>query len=128
MAASRRRPGELPLLRNRRVEPVQVRQVGHVALNAADVGADGIDGVIEFLPAATGDEDVGTLCHEQLRRGEADTGGAPVMTATFPSSLPIIETPPDVRRWSTASYATGTARAAVMNASSSRAMCSPVGW
>jgi AcrR family transcriptional regulator len=72
----------------------------HVALNATDVGADCLDGLIEFRLATTGDEDVGTLCDEELRRSQANSGGAPGDDCHLSVQLAHNRSSPDHRKWS----------------------------
>src|SRR5260370_41445790 len=52
------------------VEPVKVGQFGNVALNAGNVAADGLDGLIKFLPATARDKDVGALSDEEFCRSK----------------------------------------------------------
>ena len=59
-----------------RVEPVQVGQVGDVALHAGRAVADLGHGGVERVLAAAGDEDVRALGREPLRGGQADAAGA----------------------------------------------------
>src|SRR3984885_7056300 len=58
------------------VQAVQVVQVGGVALDAGDVAADLLDGRLQGVLAAAGDEDVRSLVGEQLRAGQRHAGGA----------------------------------------------------
>jgi hypothetical protein len=61
---------------HRRVESVEVGQIGDRALHGAGIGPEvGYRGVERFLPAAE-DEDEGALFDEALCRGEADAGSA----------------------------------------------------
>jgi hypothetical protein len=74
------------------IEPVEVREVGDIALHARDVLADLLDRFLEFRLPAAGDEDVGTLGDEPprpLRGARASPMPLlpPVMTATFPCSF-----------------------------------------
>src|ERR1700719_3861236 len=48
------------------VKTIKVGQFGNVSLNAGNVGADGLHGLIEFLLPAPGDEDISTLSHEKF--------------------------------------------------------------
>src|SRR5262249_37557475 len=57
--------------------PVEVREVGDVALHAGDVLADLPDRFIELRLAASGDEDVGAFGDEPPGRGQADAAVAP---------------------------------------------------
>src|ERR1700724_1435448 len=52
------------------VETIEVGEFGNVSLNAANVAADCLHSLVEFLPATPGDEDIGTLPDEELCRGE----------------------------------------------------------
>src|ERR1700722_4566924 len=63
-------------LRDCLVKTVKVGQFGDVTLNSRNVGADGLHGLVEFLLAAAGDEDVGTLFDEKLCRGQPNPFGA----------------------------------------------------
>src|ERR1700683_2491394 len=58
--------------RDRLVKSIQVSQLGNVSLNASNVAADRLDGLVEFLLAAPRDEDVGTLVDEKLCRSKSD--------------------------------------------------------
>src|SRR5580692_4317432 len=52
------------------VKTIKVGQLGHVALNSRNVGAECLHGLVEFhLPTAR-DEDIGTLWDEKLCRSE----------------------------------------------------------
>jgi len=42
--------------------------LGNVSLNSRNVGADCTHGLVEFLLAAAGDEDIGTLFDEKALR------------------------------------------------------------
>src|SRR5690242_12713951 len=53
-------------LRDSLVKTIKVSQLGNVSLNSGNVGADCLHGPVEFLLAATRDEDIGTLLDEQL--------------------------------------------------------------
>jgi hypothetical protein len=64
----------LPL--DRVVQAVQVVQVGGVALDAGDVAADLLHGLVQGVLAPAGDEDVRSLVDEQLRAGQRHAGGA----------------------------------------------------
>src|ERR1700693_1770401 len=52
------------------VEAIKVSQLGNVALNARNVCADCLYGLVELLLAAAGDEDIGTLFDEELCRSQ----------------------------------------------------------
>src|ERR1700731_389423 len=54
------------------VKTIQVGQFGNVSLNAGDVGADCLYGLVEFFLAAAGDEDKGTLFDEKLCRSQSN--------------------------------------------------------
>src|SRR6185312_13326421 len=58
------------------VQAVKVVQVGGVALDAGDVAADLLHGLVQGVLAAAGDEDVRSLLDEQLRAGQRHAGGA----------------------------------------------------
>src|SRR3984885_6870557 len=61
--------------RDRLVKSIQVSQLGNVSLNASNVAADRLDGLVEFLLAAARDEDVGTLVDEKLCRSQSNPFG-----------------------------------------------------
>src|SRR6266404_9660582 len=48
------------------VKTIKVSQLGNVSLNSSNVGADCLDGLVEFLLAAARDEDIGTLFDEKF--------------------------------------------------------------
>src|SRR5205809_5954754 len=48
------------------VKTIKVSQLGNVALNSRNVGADCLHGLVKFLLAAARDEDIGTLFDEKL--------------------------------------------------------------
>src|ERR1700693_3469879 len=52
------------------VETIKVGQLGDVALNSGNVGADCLHGLVEFLLATARYEDIGTLFDENFCRGE----------------------------------------------------------
>src|SRR5258707_497528 len=52
------------------VETIKIGQFGNVALNARNIAADCLHGLVEFLLPAARDEDVGTLFDEKLCRGK----------------------------------------------------------
>src|SRR5882762_3948402 len=52
------------------VKTIKVRQFGNVALNARNVCADCLHGLVELLLATAGDEDIGTLPHEKFCRSQ----------------------------------------------------------
>src|ERR1700688_686208 len=54
------------------VKTIKVRQLGDVPLNSRNVGADRLHGLVEFLLAAAGDEDIGTLFGEKLCRSQSN--------------------------------------------------------
>ena len=58
------------------VQAVQVVQVGGVALDAGDVAANLLHGLVQRVLTAAGDEDVRSLVDEQLRAGQRQAGGA----------------------------------------------------
>src|SRR5882762_8405185 len=51
---------------DRLVETIKVGQFGHVSLNAGNVAADCLHGIVEFFLAAASAEDKRTLFHEEL--------------------------------------------------------------
>src|SRR5260370_18759758 len=54
------------------VETIKVGQFGNVSLNARNIAADCLHGLVEFLLAAARDEDIRTLFDKKLRRGESN--------------------------------------------------------
>ena len=64
------------LLLDHRVEPVEIREVGDVALDAGGPRADQLHRRVELGLPAAGDEDVSALGGEPLRGGEPDPAGA----------------------------------------------------
>src|SRR3981081_2817633 len=60
-------------LRDGLVKTIKVSQLGNVSLNSRNVGADCLHGLVEFLLAATRDEDIRTLSHEELCRSQSDS-------------------------------------------------------
>src|SRR5260370_42056368 len=56
--------------KDRLVKTIKVSQLGNVALNSRNVGADCLHGLVEFLLAAARNEDIGTLFDEKLSRSE----------------------------------------------------------
>src|SRR5882672_7666840 len=59
-----------PLRLDGLIESVKVGQFGNVALNAGNVAADCLHGLIEFLLAPARDEDAGTLSDEEFCRSQ----------------------------------------------------------
>src|SRR5439155_22526246 len=57
-------------LRDGLVKTIKVRQLGNVSLNSRNVGADCLHGLVEFLLAASRDEDIGTLFGEEFSRSQ----------------------------------------------------------
>ncbi len=55
-------------LGNRLVKTIKVSEFGNVALNARHIAADCLHGLVEFLLAAAGNEDIGTLFDEKFCR------------------------------------------------------------
>src|SRR5580765_3425745 len=53
-------------LGNGLVKTIKIGQFGNVALNARNIAADCLHGLIEFLLPAAGDEDIGTLFDEKF--------------------------------------------------------------
>src|SRR5271168_1784478 len=54
------------------VKTIKVGQLGDVALNSRNVGADCLHSLVEFLLATARYEDIGTLFNEKFCRGEAN--------------------------------------------------------
>ena len=69
---------------NRLVEAVQVREVGHVSLNADRAAADLSHGGVQNILSATGDEYLGPFRGEKLCCSECHSGA----TASNDRSLP----------------------------------------
>jgi hypothetical protein len=59
-----------PPRRDGLVETIKVGQFGDVSLNAGNVAADCLHGLVELLLTAACDEDVGTLSYEELCRSQ----------------------------------------------------------
>src|SRR5947209_19051200 len=59
-------------LRDDLVKTIKVSQLGNIALNSRNIGADCLHGLVEFLLAAARDEDMGTLFDEKLCRGQSN--------------------------------------------------------
>ena len=57
------------------VEPIQIFQIGDVSANAGDVAAYDLHGLVQFLLAPAGNEDIGAFFNEELRRRQADSRG-----------------------------------------------------
>src|ERR1700686_159461 len=55
------------------IESVKIGQFGNVALNAGNVAADCLHGLIKFLLATARDEDVGPLSDEEFCRSKPYT-------------------------------------------------------
>src|SRR5207253_9515465 len=69
-------------LRDDLVKTIKVSQLGNIALNSRNVGADCLHGLVEFLLAAARDEDIGTLFDEKFSSSQpnpfcpaSDNGG-----------------------------------------------------
>src|SRR5580692_131316 len=59
-----------------RVKAIKVSEFGNISLNARNVAADGLDGFVELLLAAAGDEDVGALFDEKFCGSQPNSFGA----------------------------------------------------
>src|SRR5260370_10375314 len=59
-------------LGNGLVKTIKVSQLGNISLNARNIAADCLHGLVEFLLAAARDEDIRTLFDKKLRRGESN--------------------------------------------------------
>src|SRR6267378_3735830 len=55
------------------VKTIKVGQFGNVPLNAGNVAADCLHGLVEFLLAAARDEDIRTLFDEKLCRSQSNS-------------------------------------------------------
>src|SRR4030088_739703 len=69
------------------VETIKVGQFGNISLNATNVPADCLHGLVEFLLAAARDEDVGTLFDEKVCRSQPNPFRAPGDDCYFPLQL-----------------------------------------
>src|SRR6266403_1987502 len=58
------------------VETIKVGQFGNVSLNASNVAADYLHGLVEFLLATACDENIGALFDEELCRSQPNPFGA----------------------------------------------------
>ncbi len=54
------------------VETIKIGQFGNVALNARNIAANCLHGLVEFLLPAARDEDIGTFFDEKLCRGKSN--------------------------------------------------------
>src|SRR6202790_2765108 len=63
-------------LRDGLVETIKVGRIGNVSLNARNVAADCLYGLVEFLLATARDEDVGALFDEKFCRSQPNPFGA----------------------------------------------------
>src|SRR5579862_6774113 len=59
-------------LRDGLVKTVKVSQSGNVSLNSRNVGANGLHGLVEFLLATAGNEDISTLFRKKFRRSKSN--------------------------------------------------------
>src|SRR5258708_15289049 len=57
---------------DRLVKTIKVRQLGSVSLNSINVATDCLHGLVQFLRATAGDEDIGALFDEKLRRSKSN--------------------------------------------------------
>ena len=57
------------------VETIKVVQFGNISLNARNIAADCLHGLVEFLLATARDEDISTFFGEQLCRGKSNSFG-----------------------------------------------------
>src|SRR5258707_11703404 len=69
------------------VETIKVSQFGNVSLNARNVAADCLYGLVELLLATARDEDVGTLFDEEFCRSQPNPFRAPGDDGYFPLQL-----------------------------------------
>src|ERR1700676_3357950 len=54
------------------VKTIKVGQFGDVSLNARNVGADCLHGLVKFIRATARDEDIGTLFDEKFCRSQSN--------------------------------------------------------
>jgi hypothetical protein len=91
------------------VETIKVIQVGNISLNARNVAADCLYGLVELLLAAARDEDIRTFFGEQLCRSQSNPFGAAGDDCYFPPqrltfahrllhSLPQLAFPPGLKK------------------------------
>src|SRR6266403_1398434 len=66
------------------VKAIKVGQFGNVALNARNVAAECLHGLVEFLVSAARDEDKGALFDESFAVANPIPSVPPVMTAVLP--------------------------------------------
>src|SRR5258708_28236183 len=59
-------------LGNGLVKTIKVGEFGNVSLNAGNVAADCLHGLVEFVLSAARNEDIGTLFYKKLRRRESN--------------------------------------------------------
>src|SRR5882672_1857684 len=65
---------QVPLhLGNGLVKTVKVGEFGDVTLNARDIPANGLHGLVEFLLAAARDEDISSLFDEEFCRSQSNS-------------------------------------------------------
>src|SRR5258708_18129198 len=74
-------------LRDGLIEKIKVGQFGKVSLNARNVAADWLYGLVELLLATAGDEDVGTFSDEKFCRSQPNPFRAPGDDCDFPLQL-----------------------------------------
>ena len=67
---------EAPLLPDSFVETIQIGQFGNISLDAGDIAADRLHGLVEFFLATAGNKDVGAFLNEELGGGQTDSRGA----------------------------------------------------
>ncbi len=75
------------LLVHRRVQPVKIGEVGHIALHPGDMAADPLHGGIKCGLTPASDEDIGPFCDESLCGGEPDATGASGDDSNFSCEL-----------------------------------------
>jgi hypothetical protein len=78
---------KFPLYFDGLIKTIEVGQFGNVSLNASDVAADLLYGLVEFFPTTASDEDVGTLFYEKLCCSQPYPGCATSNHRYFPLQL-----------------------------------------
>src|ERR1700679_1116599 len=69
---------DLPLrLSNGSEETIKIGRIGNVALDARNVAGDCLHGLVEFLLATAGDENIGALFDEKFCRSQSNPFRAP---------------------------------------------------
>src|SRR5206468_3452858 len=75
---------------HRRVQPVKIGEVGHIALHPGDMAADPLHGGIKCGLTPASDEDIGTFWTNRCAVANPMPLVPPVMTAIFPVIFPMM--------------------------------------